>query len=174
MLDWCWTDVGLDVQLNTARTVIMCRDDRSTSPLATDNDPRSDYEGDADETATADEPTKPPPEHRRTSTVLAAREDDTTTPTTMTTTILRRGRQHNDDDPRTCVFLPHRWNDEAPYIDCIQLKWLTGVCEINARFDFYTRIDIDPFETPFAMMKLRLESDFAKTGVYFARAKPLQ
>jgi len=24
------------------------------------------------------------------------------------------------------------------------------------------------------MMKLRLESDFAKTGVYFARAKPLQ
>ena len=39
----------------------------------------------------------------------------------------------DDDDPRTCVFLPHRWNDEAPYIDCIQLKWLTGVCEINAR-----------------------------------------
>jgi len=105
----------------------MGRDDRRTSPLATDNDPRSDYEGDADETATADEPTKPPPEHRRTSTVLAAREDDTTTPTTMTTTILRRGRQHNDDDPRTCVFLPHRWNDEAPYIDCIQLKWLTGL-----------------------------------------------
>jgi len=154
----------------------MCRDDRRTTPLATDNDPRSDYEGDADETATADEPTKPPPEHRRTSTVLAARarrrHDDT---------------DHDDDDDLTtwpptqrrrssylCCFLPHRWNDEAPYIDCIQLKWLTGVCEINARCDFYTRIDIDPFETPFAMMKLWLESNFSKSGVFFARAEPLQ
>jgi hypothetical protein len=154
MLDWCWTDVGLDVQLNTARTVcVVTIAERLRWRRTTTLDQ-----------ITKVTRTKPPPRtnrrnhHRNTDEHRLywrrAREDDTTTPTTMTTTILRRGRQHNDDDPRTCVFLPHRWNDEAPYIDCIQLKWLTGVCEINARCDFYTRIDIDPFETPFAMMKL--------------------